>query len=138
MATQPRQAPSGPPPTPEELLQTLRLLCNGSGERRASERWPVELPLEGWLQLEGNHNGAGSSQGGDLPPIPVDLVDISSGGVQVWLGAQHAVPVGQRGVLITQAHGGGCGYRQVRCCWQRPHPQHPQLQCLGLAFDGPN
>lgn len=136
MATQPRQSPTGPPPTREELLQTLRLLCNASGERRAFERGPVALPLEGWLQLQGDREGEGSSDG--LPPIPVDLVDLSSGGVQVRLGARHSVRAGQRGRLITQAHGGGCGYRSVRCCWQRPHPQHPQLQCLGLAFDGPS
>jgi hypothetical protein len=110
-----------------ELLK-LRVLSSSSGNRRASERWPVELPLEGWLQLEGQPE----------PPIPVELVDLSSGGVSVVLAAEHGVRPGERGVLITQAHGCGCGQREVRCCWQRTHPKHPHLQRLGLSFETPS
>ncbi|MEB3351527.1 MAG: PilZ domain-containing protein [Cyanobacteriota bacterium] len=112
-------------PTPNQLeleLAKLRLICDGIGNRRASERWPIELPLEGWLDLEE----------GPSEPIPVELVDLSSGGVAVALGAEPALQPGQRGRLITQAHGGGCGSRAVRCCWQR---SQLWLQVVGLAFE---
>jgi hypothetical protein len=131
MATQPGPEAQGGPATAElpaalelELLK-LRALSGTNTNRRASDRWPVELPLEGWLQLAGEPE----------PPIPVNLVDLSSGGVSVELTADHTVRPGQQGVLITQAHGCGCGQRQVRCCWQRPHPQHQHLQHLGLSFE---
>lgn len=132
MATQPRQAPwARPLLSSEELLEQLRELCNSPGERRASERWPVELPLDAWLQLDG----------GCAPPIPVDLLDLSSGGVQVVLASHHMVRPGRGGVLISQTHGGrdggSCGSRRVQCRWQRPHPQQPDRQCLGLAFAAP-
>jgi len=130
MATQPGPAAQGAQAAQVIELLKLRLLCTGRAERRASERWPVELPLEGWLQLEGE-----ATPGEPDPAIPVDLVDLSSGGVQVVLAADQPVRPGQQGVLITQAHGGGCGRRPVRCCWQKPHPQQGQLQCLGLAFE---
>ncbi|MEB3185640.1 MAG: PilZ domain-containing protein [Cyanobacteriota bacterium] len=112
-------------PTPNQLeleLAKLRLICQGIGNRRASERWPIDLPLEGWLAVD-----AGPSE-----PIPVELVDLSSGGVAVLLGAEPALQPGQRGRLITQAHGGGCGSRAVRCCWQR---SQLWLQVAGLAFE---
>ena len=153
MAIQPGSTPTGPaqqagaaqptgpttgsvePATPlpanlaelRKLRELSQLREQGNGERRGSGRWPVELPLEGWLQLNGQAD----------PPIPVDLLDLSSGGVKVVLGAEHAVPVGAWGELITQAHGGGCGSRSVRCCWQAPHQHDPGLQCLGLAFETP-
>lgn len=114
-------------PSREALLEELRVLCHGPQERRASQRWPVELPLEGWLQLDGEPE----------PPIPVDLLDLSGSGVQVVLDSHAAVWPGRGGVLITQAHGGGCGRRRVQCHWQRPHPQQPLRQCLGLAFATP-
>jgi hypothetical protein len=103
-------------------LAKLRLICTGLGNRRASERWPIELPLEGWLDVDD----------GSADPIPVELVDLSSGGVAVVLAAEPALQPGQRGLLITQAHGGGCGSRAVRCCWQR---SQLWLQVAGLAFE---
>lgn len=132
MATQPRQGPwAWPLLSSEELLDQLRELCNSPGERRASERWPVELRLNAWLQLDGECE----------PPIPVDLLDLSSGGVQVVLPSHYMVWPGRGGLLISQTHdnsdGGSCGSRRVQCRWQRPHPQQPDRQCLGLAFAAP-
>jgi hypothetical protein len=136
MATQPQQAPSGSPPLSRQaLLEQLRELCNGPSERRAFERWPVDLCLEAWLQLDGKCE----------PPIPVELLDLSSGGAQVALAGHHRVWPGQGGLLISQTHGegcgsgfgGDCGSRRVQCRWQRPHPQQPLRQCLGLAFTAP-
>jgi len=115
------------PLTREELLAQLLLLCNGPGERRAFERWPVDLQLEAWLQLDGETD----------PPIPVDLLDLSSGGVQVLLAGHPTVWPGRGGVLITETRGGSCGSRRVACRWQRPHPELPLRQCLGLAFAAP-
>ena len=115
------------PLTREELLAQLLLLCNGPGERRAFERWPVDLQLEAWLQLDGEPD----------PPIPVDLLDLSSGGLQVVLAGQPTVWPGRGGVLITETRGGGGGSRRVACRWQRPHPKLPLRQCLGLAFAAP-
>ncbi len=128
MATQPpltaAQLTAATPLTREELLTQLLLLCNGPGERRDFERWPVDLQLEAWLQLDGD----------PAPPIPVDLLDLSSGGVQVVLAGPPTVWPGRGGVLITETRGGGCGSRRVECRWQRPHPELPLRQCLGLAF----
>jgi hypothetical protein len=132
MATQPQQAPSGSPPLSRQaLLEQLRELRNGPGERRSFERWPVDLRLEAWLQLDRECE----------PPIPVELLDLSSGGAQVALAGDHRMGPGQGGLLISQTHGescgGDCGSRRVQCRWQRPHPQQPLRQCLGLAFTAP-
>lgn len=114
---------SGPSPELEQEFSKLRQLSNGDREQRASQRWPVELPLDGWLDL----------QDGRDEPIPVLLMDLSSGGVAVVLNDGPQLQPGQRGRLITQAHGGGCGTRPVRCCWLR---QQDRLLMVGLAFEG--
>lgn len=113
--------PSLLPPWPEPPRgKGLPLL-----ERRRAERWPVAWPLEGWLELIGAQEG----------PIPVILTDFSAAGIGVLLRSRHRITPGERGDLISQAHGAGCSQRLVRCCWQRLDPRHPQLQRLGLSLD---
>ena len=89
--------------------------------QREGPRWPVERPMEGWLQWDGL----------GLPAIPVEIVNFSAGGVAVWVDAQLDLPPGGQGVLITQAHGRGCGYRPVKGCWQL---KGSQRSLVGLAF----
>lgn len=124
MAIQP--TPSGPagsaPSALEQELAKLRQLSHDDHNRRDSQRWPVELPLDGWLELDDDASA----------PIPVVLMDLSSGGVAVVLRSGSPVRTGQRGRLITQAHGGGCGARPVRCCWLR---LQDDLLTVGLAFE---
>jgi hypothetical protein len=89
---------------------------------REGQRWPVEQPMEGWLQWEGRV----------LPAIPVEIANFSAGGVAVWVDPQLDLPPGGHGVLITQAHGRGCGYRPVKGCWQ---VRGGSRSLVGLAFD---
>ena len=42
---------------------------------REGQRWPVEHPMEGWLDWEGLF----------LPAIPVDIANFAAGGVAVWV-----------------------------------------------------
>ena len=64
--------------------------------------------MEGWLQWEGRV----------LPVIPVKIANFSAGGVAIWVDPKLDLCPGGHGVLITQAHGRGCGYRPVKGCWQ--------------------
>ena len=89
---------------------------------REGQRWPVEQPMEGWLQWEGRV----------LPVIPVDIANFSAGGVAIWVDPQLDLCPGGHGVLITQAHGRGCGYRPVKGCWQ---VKGANRSLVGLAFD---
>ena len=42
----------------------------GPFNQRAGQRWPVEQPMEGWLQWDGHA----------LPAIPVEIANFSAGG----------------------------------------------------------
>jgi hypothetical protein len=123
------QQPAEPDPDPtttpsllEREFDKLRQITSNPGERRDAKRWPVDWPLEGWLQID---DGGG-------PPIPVDLVNLSCSGAAVVLAGHHELRPGQRGRLITQAHGAGCGERAVRCCWLR---RDDRGQTVGLTFE---
>jgi hypothetical protein len=85
----------------------------------------MAIPQEGWLALDAVRQEA----------IQVDLVSSNSRGVGVVMAASYPAQPGMHGMLITPMHGGGCNHRPVFCCWQRPHPQDRQLQCVGLRFD---
>ena len=89
---------------------------------REGQRWPVEQPMEGWLQWEGRV----------LPVIPVKIANFSAGGVAIWVDPQLDLCPGGHGVLITQAHGRGCGYRPVKGCWQ---VKGANRSLVGLAFE---
>lgn len=89
---------------------------------REGQRWPVEQPMEGWLQWEGRV----------LPAIPVEIANFSAGGVAVWVDPRLNLAPGSHGVLITQAHGRGCGYRPVKGCWQ---VRGDARSLVGLAFE---
>lgn len=90
--------------------------------QREGQRWPVEQPMEGWLQWHGRPS----------PAIPVEIANFSAGGVAVWVAPQLDLPPGGHGVLITQAHGRGCGYRPVKGCWQ---VKGTTRSLVGLAFE---
>ncbi len=94
----------------------------GPFNQREGQRWPVEKPMEGWLQWDGRA----------LPAIPVEIANFSAGGVAVWVAPQLDLPPGGHGVLITQAHGRGCGYRHVKGCWQL---KGNAGSLVGLAFE---
>jgi hypothetical protein len=89
---------------------------------REGQRWPMEHPMEGWLDWEGRF----------LPAVPVDIANFGAGGVAVWVRQQLDLSPGGHGVLITQAHGRGCGYQSVRCCWQL---RGANSSMVGLAFE---
>ncbi len=89
--------------------------------QREGQRWPVEQPMEGWLQWDDR----------PLTAIPVEIANFSAGGVAVWVAPQLDLPPGSHGVLITQAHGRGCGYRPVKGCWQ---VKGTSRSLVGLAF----
>lgn len=90
--------------------------------QRAGQRWPVEQPMEGLLQWDGR----------PLTAIPVEIANFSAGGVAVWVAPQLDLLPGGHGVLITQAHGRGCGYRPVKGCWQA---KGTTRSLVGLAFE---
>jgi hypothetical protein len=94
-------------------------------DQRSSDRWHVDWPQEGFLQLDDDPDQA----------IQVTLVDFSCGGLGVVLSASHALRPGLKGQLITQSHGSGCCHRSVRCTWQRPHPVDRHLQSAGFSFE---
>lgn len=89
---------------------------------REGQRWPVEQPMEGWLQWEGRV----------LPVIPVDIANFNAGGVAIWVDPKFDLCPGGHGLLITQAHGRGCGYRSVKGCWQ---VKGANRSLVGLAFE---
>ena len=89
---------------------------------REAQRWPVEQPMEGWLKWEDRV----------LPVIPVKIANFSAGGVAIWVDPQLDLCPGGHGVLITQAHGRGCGYRPVKGCWQ---VKGANRSLVGLAFE---
>jgi hypothetical protein len=93
-------------------------------DQRSSDRWHVDWPLEGFLQLDDDPGQT----------IQVTLVDFSGAGLAVVLTAEVALHPGQTGQLITQSHGSGCRHRLVRCTWRRPHQVDPQLQSAGFSF----
>lgn len=106
-------------------LDELAHRCCSTGACRSEPYWPVDYPQEGLLQLDGE-------TGSD---IPVDLFAFSSRGVSVVMGAEHLIRQGAQGVLITQAHGAGCSYHRVACCWHRRDPEHHHRQFVGLRFE---
>ena len=99
--------------------------CCSTGACRTEPYWPVEYPQDGLLQIDGE-------TGTD---IPVNLIAFSGRGVSVVMGAEHPIRQGVQGVLITQAHGAGCSYHRVACCWHRRDPQHHHRQFVGLRFE---
>jgi hypothetical protein len=106
-------------------LETLLLTYGEITDRRKGLRWRYDWHQEGWLQV---HDTPEST-------IPVILVDFSAGGVGVVLHGSHNVHPGQSGQLMTQAHGGGCSVRPVRCRSIRTHPLEERLRYLGLSFE---
>jgi hypothetical protein len=108
-----------------EFNSSSRWDCSDMAGCLDAPHWPVDMPMDGWLQLQGEQEIT----------LSVNLIDFSARGVGVLLRAPHPVPRGCCGVLITQAHGAGCSYRQVRCCQQRPYGQQQQLQYVELVFD---
>jgi hypothetical protein len=106
-------------------LHELAHACCSTGACRSVPYWPVDYPQEGLLQLDGAAD----------TDIPVELIGFSSRGVSVMMGSGQAIRQGAQGVLITQAHGAGCSYHRVACCWHRRDPQHHQRQCVGLRFE---
>lgn len=116
--------PSTSIPAADQELQSLCLRYRHSCESRSLERWPVDRPLEGWLQLEAESDA----------PFPLILIDFSTAGVVVAFSMHRLVWPGQCGDLITQSHGAGCGHRPVRCRWQRFHGRNRDLRCAGLGF----
>jgi hypothetical protein len=106
-------------------LHELPSVCCSSGGCRAMPSWPMNTAQEGWLELDGVQQEAAQ----------VALVSFNGRGFGVVLRAGYPVHQGMHGMLTTPMHGGGCNHRPVFCCWQRPHPQDRQLQCVGLRFD---
>ena len=98
--------------------------CCSSGTCQSVQYWPVDYPQDGLLQLEGT----------GIEAIPVDLFAFSSRGVSVAMSCLHQIHQGDHGMLITQAHGAGCRYQRVICCWQRLHPQDALQQFAGLRL----
>lgn len=105
-------------------LQDLPNRCCTTGICRSIQYWPVDYAQEGLLRLEGAAEA-----------VPVQLFAFSSRGVGVVSRADCPIQLGAEATLITQAHGAGCSYRKVRCCWSRPHPQDEQQLCIGLRFE---
>lgn len=105
-------------------LHRLSTICCSTGACREVDYWPMELPQDGWLQLDQNPDAA----------VPVELVAFSNRGVTVALSAAVRLQQEAAGELLTQAHGAGLSHRLVRFCWLRPHPQDPDLQLVGLRF----
>ena len=125
--SRPKEANPPPPASVSAADQELQLLCKLYGhsrDRRSMERWPVDRPLEGWLQLEGAGGAA----------FPLILIDFSTAGVVVAFSMHRFVWLGQCGDLITQSHGAGCCHRPVCCRWQRFHSRNRELRCAGLGF----
>lgn len=106
-------------------LHELAHVCCSTGACRSVPYWPVDYLQEGLLQLDGAPD----------TDIPVELIGFSSRGVSVTMSAGQPIRQGAQGVLITQAHGAGCSYHRVACCWHRPDPQRHHLQCVGLRFE---
>ncbi len=104
------------------LAKPAGALPSGAPNQREGQRWPVEQPMEGWLQWEGRV----------LPTIPVQIANFSAGGVAVWVDPKLDLHPGGHGVLITHAHGRGCGYRPVKGCWQ---VRGASRSLVGLAFE---
>lgn len=104
-------------------LHHLPNICCTRGDCRSVPYWPVDYPQEGLLQLD---------QTGEV--APVRLFTFSSRGIGVVTRADVPIEPGTPAMLITQAHGAGCSYRKVQCCWHRPHPADVLLQCIGLRF----
>jgi|LakMenE18May11ns_1017448.scaffolds.fasta_scaffold9940423_5 hypothetical protein len=86
--------------------------CCLSGVCHSAKYWPVDYLQDGLLQLEDM----------GIEVIPVDLFAFSSQGVSVSLSSLHQIEKGDHGILITQAHGAGCSYRSVICCWHGSIP----------------
>ncbi len=104
-------------------LKDLPNFCCSTGECRSVEYWSVDYEQEGLLKI-----------GDDIEPTPVQLFTFSSHGLGVVAHADFPIQEGSEALLITQAHGAGCSYRRVRCCWHHPHPHDAELQCIGLRF----
>lgn len=121
-----RTAMASPSDRLEQEREKLRQLCGSERERRSSERWGVELPVESWLQLEDSEGGLRSKR------IPVELIDLSAIGVAVRLTRGPDLRQGQRGLLISQSPDTEAGLQWVRCCWLRR--QGEQIEA-GLAFE---
>ena len=103
----------------------LAHVCCSSGGCLSIPCWPMQYAQDGLLRLEGEENAE----------VPVDLIGFSTRGVSVVMGSARVIEQGEQALLITQAHGAGCHYQRVACCWHRPHPHDPQLQCVGLRFE---
>ena len=109
-------------PSSQAQLTALRVLAAElSGERRLFHRELLEPRLMAQLQLEGPCPG----------PIPVVLIDVSSGGVKAAARSGLALRIGSVGRLVTGGADGCEGERQVRVAWSRPEGG---AQLLGLAF----
>jgi hypothetical protein len=114
-------------PRPAGMQSEHRLpnICCSSGACREVAYWPVDVPLEGWLQLDA----------ADPQVVHVDLFAFSRQCLGVILMDAVTLQQGSPGILMLQAHGAGLSHRPVRLCWHRPHPQDPQRQIAGLRPD---
>lgn len=106
-------------------LHELAHSCCSNGACRSVPYWPVDYPQDGLLQLSGEA----------ATDIHVDLIGFSRMGVSVMMAAEHPIHQGEKGLLITQAHGGGCSYHPVTCCWHRLDPGDHHRQCAGLRYE---
>lgn len=107
-------------------LHGMANACCSSGACHSANYWPIDYPQDGLLQLERT----------GIEVIPVDLFAFTSRGVSVSMSSQHLIDQGDQGTLITQAHGAGCRYQRVICCWHRLHPHDSHKQCAGLRLVG--
>jgi hypothetical protein len=107
--------------TEQERNDWREALLARARNRRADLRYPAELPINGWLDLEGDQH----------PSVPAQVVDVSAGGLCVLVAADLPVEPGVRGEFVSPTHAGPCSHKVVVARWRRCGPQ----TCLvGLAF----
>jgi hypothetical protein len=114
---------SNPPvfATEQERAEWREALLAHARNRRADLRYPVEMPMTGWLDLEGD---AAASR-------PVQVVDVSAGGLCVLLDSALSVEPGLRGDFVSPSHAGPCSHKVVVTRWRRCG----EATCLvGLSF----
>lgn len=113
-----------PPPvfaTEHERDEWRKALLAHARNRRADRRYPVELPMTGWLDLDGER----------VTSLPVEVVDVSAGGLCVLMDSGLSVEPGVRGDFVSPSHAGPCSHKVVVTRWRRCG----EATCLvGLAF----
>lgn len=109
-----------------ELERSRRAWHDQADERRRHQRYPLDSPLTGELLLDSAID----------PPIPVDVADVSAGGVCLLISSLFLLQRGQVGTLHTREGwhdaAGDLSRRRVRVCWSEPRDR---LAAVGVAFD---